>query len=198
MTSPFEPGERALLLDERGRRFLIRLQPGGSFHFHGGIVPHDLILEEDEGVTVRSTTGVPLVCFRPTMNDYILKMPRGAQVVYPKDIGAILVYADIAPGSHVLEAGTGSGALTIALTRATGPEGQVVSYEAREDFHGRAMANLESFFGKVPSWLDLRHGDVREVAGTGEVFDRCVLDLPEPWGVQEALARVLRPGAMLG
>jgi tRNA (adenine57-N1/adenine58-N1)-methyltransferase catalytic subunit len=197
VSAPFEAGERALLVDERGRRFLITLQPGSSFHFHGGSVPHQLILGSEEGVTVHSTTGVRLACYRPTMSDFILKMPRGAQVVYPKDIGAILVYADIAPGVRVLEAGTGSAALTMALARATGPEGMVVSYELRQDHHDRGVANLESFLGKVPPWVDLRLGDVREVASTGEVFDRAVLDLPEPWAVLQEVGAALHPGGLL-
>ena len=197
MTGPFESGDRALLVDDRGRRFLIRLQPGGTFHFHGGSVPHDLILGSEEGVEVHSTMGVPLTCLRPTMADYVLKMPRGAQVVYPKDIGAILVHADIAPGSRVLEAGTGSGALTLALCRAVGPEGRVVSYESREDFHRRAAENLEAFLGKLPPGLDLRLGDVREVASTGETFDRAVLDLPEPWAVLPEVGGALRSGGIL-
>jgi tRNA (adenine57-N1/adenine58-N1)-methyltransferase len=197
VSAPFEPGERALLVDERGRRYLIRLQAGGTFHFHGGSVPHALILGSEEGVVVRSTSAASLVCFRPTMADFILKMPRGAQVVYPKDIGAILVSADIGPGMAVLEAGTGSGALTIALARAAGPEGRVVSYEVRADHHERGMANVESFFGKVPAWLDLREGDLREVAATGETFDRAVLDLPEPWAVLAEVREALHPGSIL-
>lgn len=197
MSAPFEAGERALLVDAKGRRFLVRLQAGATFHFHGGAVPHDLILGSPEGTIVHSTTGADLVCLRPTMADFILKMPRGAQVVYPKDIGALLVQADISPGDHVLEAGTGSGALTIALCRATGPDGRVVSYEARADFHETAAANLESFFGKLPPWLELRLGDVGGVAGTAETFDRVVLDLPEPWAVLEAVDSVLRTGGIL-
>ena len=197
MSVPFEPGERVLLVDERKRRFLIRLQPGATFHFHAGSVPHDLILGSEEGVTVRSTNGVPLACFRPTMADFILKMPRGAQVIYPKDIGAILVSADIGPGTTVLEAGTGSGALTLALCRATGPEGRVVSYEMRQDFHERAAANLESFFGKLPTWLELRLGDVREATSAGETFDRVVLDMPEPWAVLPEVASTAHPGSMI-
>jgi tRNA (adenine57-N1/adenine58-N1)-methyltransferase len=118
-------------------------------------------------------------------------------VIYPKDIGVLLMYADIAPGSRVLEAGTGSGALTMALCRATGPEGRVVSYEVREDFHQGARANLEMFFSKLPDWLDLRLGDVREVASTGQTFDRVVLDLPEPWAILEDIGRALRGGAIL-
>ena len=195
--TPLEPGERVLLIDGRGRRFLVKLQPGQSFHFHGGVVPHDLIIGSGEGTVVHSSMGTPLRCLRPTMRDFVLKMPRGAQVIYPKDIGTIVVYADIGPGARVLEAGTGSGALSIALCRATGPEGTIVSYEAREDFHRTAVANLEAFFGKLPPWLDARIGDVREVAGTGERFDRVVLDLPEPWAVLPEAGGALDAGGLL-
>lgn len=197
MSAPFEPGERALLVDERGRRFLVKLEPGSVFHFHGGAVPHDLVLGSEEGIVVHSTGGSSLVCYRPTLADYVLKMPRGAQVVYPKDIAAILVYADIGPGTRVLEAGTGSGALTLALARATGPEGSVVSYEVREDHHRQAVANIESFLGKIPAWVDLRLGDLRDVARGDERFDRAVLDLPDPWSVLTDVEAVLHPGALL-
>jgi len=186
-----------MFVDGRGRTYLVRLQQGGTFHFHGGAVPHDLVLGAEEGTTVHSTTGANLVCLRPRMADFVLKMPRGAQVVYPKDVGAILVEADIGRGARVLEAGSGSGALTMALCRATGPEGRVVSYEVRPDFHETAAANVESFFGKVPSWLDLRLGDVRDVAGTADAFDRVVLDLPEPWTVLGALEAVLPSGGIV-
>ena len=196
MGAPFEAGDRALLVDDRGRRFLVRLERGGTFHYHGGAVPHDLILDSEEGTVVHSTTGSDLTCLRPRMADFVLKMPRGAQVIYPKDVGAILVYADIGLGVQVLEAGTGSGALTFALCRATGPEGLVVSYEVRPDFHRTAVENLEAFFGKVPAWLDLRQGDVREVAGS-ESFDRVVLDLPEPWSVLDEVTAALRRGGIL-
>jgi tRNA (adenine57-N1/adenine58-N1)-methyltransferase len=197
MSAPFEPGERILLIDSRSRRFLVRLQTGGTFHYHGGMVPHDLILGSEEGTVVHSTTGAPLICLRPRLADFILKMPRGAQVIYPKDIGAILIEADIAPGTTVLEAGTGSGALTAALCRATGPDGRVASYEARDDFHQRAAANIEAFFGKIPSWLELRLGDVRKVADTDDRYDRVVLDLPEPWGVLTAVGDALAPGGLI-
>jgi tRNA (adenine57-N1/adenine58-N1)-methyltransferase catalytic subunit len=197
MSAPFEPGERILLIDSRSRRFLVRLQTGGTFHYHGGMVPHDLILGSEEGTVVHSTTGASLMCLRPRLADFILKMPRGAQVIYPKDIGALLIEADIAPGTAVLEAGTGSGALTAALCRATGPEGKVVSYEARADFHQRAASNVEAFFGKLPPWLELRLADVREVAATGERYDRVVLDLPEPWAVLAAVGEVLSPGGLI-
>lgn len=198
MSAPFEPGERVLLIDQRGRRYLVRrLRPGEAYHTHGGMVSHDLILGRPEGVEVRSPGGMAFRCFRPRLADYVLKMPRGAQVVYPKDLGAIVVEGDVHPGARVLEAGTGSGALTIALCRAAGPDGRVVSYEVREEFREKAAANVEAFFGKLPAWLELRAGDVREVAGTGESFDRAVLDLPEPWEVLPALRTALEPGAVL-
>jgi tRNA (adenine57-N1/adenine58-N1)-methyltransferase len=197
VSAPFEAGERVLLVDSRGRRFLLRLQSGQTFHFHGGAVPHDLILGSPEGTVVHSNSGARLTCLRPRFADFVLKMPRGAQVVYPKDIGALLVEADIAPAATVLEAGSGSGALTIALARAVGPEGRVVSYEVREDFHRTAAQNVESFFGKQPPWVELRQGDVREVAAGGEVFDRAVLDLPEPWAVLSEVGGALHPGGIL-
>jgi tRNA (adenine57-N1/adenine58-N1)-methyltransferase len=197
VSAPFEAGERVMFVDGRGRRFLVRLQPGATFHFHGGAVPHDLVLGAEEGVAIHSTSGARLACFRPTLGDFVLKMPRGAQVVYPKDLAAIVMFADIAPGTSVLEAGTGSGALTMALCRAAGPEGRVVSYELRPDHQEQAEANLESFFGKLPPWLELRRGDVADVGATGETFDRMVLDLPEPWAVLPAAARVLHPGAIV-
>ena len=171
-----------MLIDDRGRRYLVRLRPGETWHSHGGAVRHDAILGSVEGARVRSTGGMSFVCFRPRLADFVLKMPRGAQVVYPKDLGAILVEADIHPGARVLEAGTGSGALTLALSRSVGPDGRVVSYELRPEFHAKAVQNLEAFFGKLPGWVDLREGDVTEVVETGETFDRVVLDMPEPWG----------------
>jgi tRNA (adenine57-N1/adenine58-N1)-methyltransferase len=192
---PFEPGERALLVDRRGRRYLITLRPGEQFHFHQGVVPHDALIGSSEGVRVFSSTGAPLVAFRPSLAEFILKMPRGAQVIYPKDIAMILVHADIYPGASVLEAGTGSGALTLGLVRAVGERGRVVSYEVREDFAERARANIESFLGKVPDTLELRGGDITG-AEPGEEFDRMVLDLPEPWRVLPVALRALHPGGI--
>jgi tRNA (adenine57-N1/adenine58-N1)-methyltransferase catalytic subunit len=197
VSTPFEPGERVLFLDARGRRYLVRLQAKGTFHTHGGAVPHDLVLGRDEGVEVRTSGGMVLRAFRPRMADYVLKMPRGAQVVYPKDLGPILVYADIFPGAEVVEAGTGSGALTIALARATGPEGRVVSYELRDEFRERAASNIESFFGKLPPRIELRAADLRDVAESGETFHRAVLDLPNPWDMLDALGSSLVPGGIL-
>ncbi|HEY7401449.1 MAG TPA: tRNA (adenine-N1)-methyltransferase [Actinomycetota bacterium] len=197
MSAPFEPGERVAFVDQRDRTYLVKLQAGGTFHTHGGTLAHDEVIGREEGSRFETSGGMVLTAFRPRFADYVLKMPRTAQVVYPKDLGPILVHADVFPGARVLEAGTGSGALTIALCRVTGSEGSVVSYELRPEHRERAIANLEGFFGKVPGWLELREGDVAEIAGTGERFDRAVLDLPEPWALLEALGEVLEAGGVL-
>lgn len=198
VSAPFEAGERVILLDSRGRRYLVRLEAGATFHYHRGALPHDLVIGSEEGITAHTTTGEPVLCFRPRLFDYVLKMGRGAQIIYPKDLGPLLVYTDVFPGALVLEAGTGSGALTLALCRAVGPEGRVVSYEIRPEFSAVARENVESFLGKTPPWLELRIGDVREVSEAGETYDRALLDLPEPWGVLPALEGVLLPGGILG
>ena len=184
-----------MLVDRRGRRYLITLRAGERFHFHQGFLDHDAIIGSPEGVRLAASTGAPLIAFRPSLADFILKMPRGAQVIYPKDIGLILVEADIHPGATVLEAGSGSGALTLALVRAVGERGRVITYELREDFASRARANIESFLGKIPDELDLRIGDVTDADIDAQV-DRVVLDLPEPWRVIPAALRAMRPGAL--
>jgi len=195
MSAPLEVGERALLIDRRGRRYLVTLKAGGQFHTHDGFVEHDTIVAAPEGTRVYSSTGAPFILIRPSLNDFVLKMPRGAQVIYPKDIGAIIMGADVFPGAVVLEAGTGSGALTLGLLRAVGDHGKVISYEARDDFAERARANIEAFLGKLPDALELRQGDVT-FADIDEDVDRVVLDLPEPWRVIPVALRALRPGGV--
>jgi tRNA (adenine57-N1/adenine58-N1)-methyltransferase catalytic subunit len=185
-------GERVLLLDAKERRYLITLRAGTKFHTHVGIVAHDDLIGAAEGSTVLGSTGRRFVVVRPTLSDVVLKMPRGAQVIYPKDLAAILVQADIAPGMRVLEAGVGSGALSMALLRAGA---DVVGYELREDFANRARSNVLASAGEDALYrVELR--DVYEgIDETG--LDRIVLDLPEPWQVLPHAQEAMRSGGII-
>jgi tRNA (adenine57-N1/adenine58-N1)-methyltransferase catalytic subunit len=185
-------GERVLLVDAKERRYLISLRAGASFHTHVGIVDHDNLIGAPEGSTVLGSTGRRFLVVRPTLSDAVLKMPRGAQVIYPKDLGAILIEADIAPGDRVLEAGVGSGALSMALLRAGA---DVVGYELRDDFADRARTNVASMLGP-----DARYRvEIRDVyEGISETdLDRVILDLPEPWRVLKHAEGALRSGGIL-
>jgi tRNA (adenine57-N1/adenine58-N1)-methyltransferase catalytic subunit len=190
--SKLTDGERVLLLDAKERRYLITLRAGTMFHTHVGIVAHDDLIGAAEGSTVLGSTGRRFVVVRPTLSDVVLKMPRGAQVIYPKDLAAILVQADIAPGMRVLEAGVGSGALSMALLRAGA---DVVGYELREDFANRARSNVVASAGEDALYrVELR--DVYEgIDETG--LDRIVLDLPEPWQVLPHAQEAMRSGGII-
>ncbi len=185
-------GERVLLVDAKERRYLITLRAGTMFHTHVGIVAHDDLIGVPEGSSVLGSTGRRFVVVRPTLSDVVLKMPRGAQVIYPKDLAAILVQADIAPGMRVLEAGVGSGALSMALLRAGA---DVVGYELREDFANRARSNVTASAGEdAPYRVELR--DIYE--GIDERgLDRIVLDLPEPWRVLAHARQAMRSGGII-
>lgn len=191
----FVKGDHCLVTDGKGRKYLLTLEEGSVFHFHNGMLAHNDVIGLPDGSVVRSSLGGRLVAVQPRLADYILSMKRGAQVVYPKDLGPILIWGDIAPGMTVLEAGTGSGALTMALVRAVGPSGRVVSVERREDHAAHARRTLDGFFGGIPGTLDLRVGDVTEHLGEIEP-DRLVLDLPEPFAVVDAAAEGLPAGAI--
>lgn len=191
----FQAGDACLLFDRKGRRYLIELIPGAEFHHHHGALPHDEIIGSEEGVTLKSSLGRNLIVLRPRLADFALKMPRGAAVVYPKDMGAILIWADIGPGNVVVEAGTGSGALTMALSRAVGDRGKVISFELRQDHAALASKRIRGFFGTTPANIDLRVGSVEEGL-EGLHPDRVVLDLPEPWHVVPTAARNLAPGGI--
>jgi tRNA (adenine57-N1/adenine58-N1)-methyltransferase len=193
--SEFQPGDACLLFDRKGRRYLIELIPGAQFHHHHGVLPHDEIIGTEEGTTLLSSLEKTLVVLRPRLADYALKMPRGAAVVYPKDTGAILVWADIQPGNVVVEAGTGSGALTMALARAVGATGKVISYELREDHAVLAKRRIKGFFGQIPDQIDLRVGSVEDGLRDHQP-DRVVLDLPEPWHAVPLAAAHLAPGGI--
>jgi tRNA (adenine57-N1/adenine58-N1)-methyltransferase len=194
----FAPGDLVLIVDRRGRRYLVTLQEGASFHSHHGPVSHDAIIGAADGSLVETNLGRRFRVFRPGLADFVLKMPRGAQVIYPKDLGPILIEADIFPSARVLEAGTGSGALTLALLRAVGPKGTVHTFDAREDFHRTAVANIERFVASDPSYgsLDARIGDVYADVLDLDV-DRVVFDLTEPWRALPNVERCLRSGGIL-
>ena len=194
MSRPLRAGERVLLIDGRHRLYLVTLAEQGTFHTHAGIVAHDELIGRPEGTVVRSTAGARFTAFRPTLAEYVLKMPRGAQVIYPKDLGPILMMADVFPGARILESGVGSGALSMTLLRAGA---EVVGYELREDFADRARRNVAGFLGDEAGAryrVELR--DCYQ--GIDEVdLDRVVLDLPEPWQVVKHAERAMRPGGVL-
>jgi tRNA (adenine57-N1/adenine58-N1)-methyltransferase len=192
---PLEAGETVLLVDERrGKRHLLLLRPGASFHSDRGHFPHDALIGYPEGTQVATSHGTRYLALRPTLGEYALEMPRGAQIIYPKDLATIAFFADVGTGQTVVEAGIGSGALTMTLLRAVGPTGRVVSYEVREEFARRARRNIETRLGPdVPLTVHLR--DVYE--GIEETaVDRTLFDLPEPWRVVDAAAAALRGGGL--
>jgi tRNA (adenine57-N1/adenine58-N1)-methyltransferase len=193
---PFQDGEQVLLIDLRGKRYLLFLRKSETFHSDRGWVSHDAIISQPEGTWVRSSMGLRYLAMRPTLADYVLEMPRGAQVIYPKDLAMILFWADVYPGCRVLEAGMGSGALTLTLLRAVGPEGRVITYEQREEFARRALANIHMRVGEVAN-LTVRLRPVEDGIGEEGVVDRVLLDLPEPWKLTALVAAALRPGGIL-
>ncbi len=193
--TPFEASDACLLFDVKGRRYLIDLIPGRDFHSHRGALPHDDIIGALEGASLETTNGTFLTALRPRLADYVLKMSRGATVLYPKDAAALIVWADIGPGMTVLEAGTGSGGLTMVLARAVGPTGRVVSIERRADHAKLARKRIAGFFGAVPEWLDLQVGEVGE-AVEAVAPDRIVLDVPDPWETVGAAAEHLPGGGV--
>lgn len=194
MSAPFAAGDRVLLIDAKKRRYLVTLADGGEFHSHAGILPHADLVGEREGVTVRSSLGARYTAIRPTLSDFVFKMPRGAQVIYPKDLGPLLLLADIFPGARVLESGVGSGALSMTMLRAGA---DVTGYEVREDFAARARHNVEAFLGD--SAADRYRVEVRDTYEGIDLtdLDRIVLDLPEPWQVVPHAAKAMHPGGIL-
>ncbi|MCW2491468.1 MAG: SAM-dependent methyltransferase, partial [Frankiales bacterium] len=162
MNPLFQPGDRVQLTDPKGRLFTVTLDPGKQFHTHRGAISHDELIGTPEGSVVFSASGTGYLALRPLLSDYVLSMPRGAAVIYPKDSAQIVAQGDIHPGARVLEAGAGSGALTWSLLRAVGPTGTVISYERREDHLEHARRNVDTFFGQAPANWDLRLADLAE------------------------------------
>ncbi|CAN5116705.1 tRNA (adenine-N1)-methyltransferase [soil metagenome] len=199
LTGPFVVGDRVQLTDPKGRLYTMVLAPGAEFHTHRGAIPHDSVIGAPEGSIVKSTNGDQFLILRPLLVDYVLSMPRGAQVIYPKDAAQIVHEGDIFPGAHVLEAGAGSGALTCSLLRAVGPTGKVTSYEVRDDHAVHAIRNVETFYGERPRNWDLVIADLNEfpVGEPDPKVDRAVLDMLAPWEVLDVVSAALVPGGVL-
>lgn len=195
-SGPFQPGDRVQLTDPKGRRHTVLLEPGAQFHTHRGALAHDDLIGLPEGSVVTSAAGTRYLALRPLLPDYVMSMPRGAQVVYPKDAAQILMWGDIFPGARVLEAGAGSGALTCSLLRAVGERGAVTSYEARPDHAEHAVRNVEQFFGAVPPNWQLRVADLA-THPADQAMDRAVLDMARPWELLATVSAALVPGGVL-
>ena len=196
-TGPFAVGDRVQLTDPKGRHYTMILTPGAEFHTHRGAVAHDEVIGSLEGSVVKSTNGDAFLVLRPLLVDYVMSMPRGAQVIYPKDAAQIVHEGDIFPGARVMEAGAGSGALTCSLLRAVGTDGEVISYEVRADHAEHAQRNVATFFGQDPDNWRLVISDVVDSDLPEASVDRAVLDMLAPWDVLDAVARMLVPGGVL-
>lgn len=196
-TGPFAAGDRVQLTDAKGRHYTMVLTPGAEFHTHRGALQHDAVIGLPEGSVVTSINGDAFLVLRPLLIDYVLSMPRGAQVIYPKDAAQIVHEGDIFPGARVLEAGAGSGALTCSLLRAVGPGGSVISYEVRDDHADHARRNVATFFGADPDNWHLVIADVATCDLPEAAVDRVVLDMLAPWEVLGVVARTLVPGGVL-
>ena len=194
--APLAEGELVVLIDRKRRRYLVTLEAGGEWHSHAGLVPHDAVIGLVEGSVVRTNRNMEVSVLRPTREDFVLKMKRGAQVVYTKDQAMIVAGADVRPGCTVVEAGAGSGALTLALLAAVGPTGRVVSFERRDDHAAIAERNVTRFLGRHPDNWELVVDDVTQ--GLGELSaHRVILDLLEPWTAIAGAARALAPGGIV-
>lgn len=191
----FTAGDRVQLTDPKGKMYSLTLTPGKEWHTHKGWITHDEIIGLPEGSVVSTNAGLRFTAFIPLLTDYVLSMPRGATIVYPKDAAMIVGFADIYPGARVLEAGVGSGALTLSLLRAVGPDGIVHSVERREEFAQIAAANIENYFGEKPKNWKLEIGSLQDQKFDTQ-FDRVVLDMLAPWECVDIAAEVLRPGGV--
>jgi tRNA (adenine57-N1/adenine58-N1)-methyltransferase catalytic subunit len=196
-SGPFAAGDRVQLTDAKGRHYTMLLSAGGEFHTHRGAIAHDTVIGLPEGSVIKSANGDPFLALRPLLVDYVMSMPRGAQLIYPKDAAQIVHEGDIFPGARVLEAGAGSGALTCSLLRAVGPDGLVISYEVRADHAEHARRNVETFCGCGPDNWQLVVSDVVDADLAAGSVDRVVLDMLAPWEVLDAASRVVVAGGVL-
>ena len=199
-TGPFTVGERVQLTDAKGRHYTMSLTPGSEFHTHRGSIAHDAVIGLEQGSVVKSSNGALFLVLRPLLVDYVMSMPRGPQVIYPKDAAQIVHEGDIFPGARVLEAGAGSGALTCSLLRAVGPQGRVTSYEQRADHAEHARRNVAGFHGahgELPQNWQLIVSDVADSDLPDGSVDRAVLDMLAPWEVLDSVSRLVVAGGVL-
>ncbi|ORB82822.1 SAM-dependent methyltransferase [Mycobacterium kansasii] len=196
-TGPFTAGERVQLTDAKGRHYTMVLTAGNEFHTHRGSIAHDAVIGLQQGSVVKSSNGALFLVLRQLLVDYVMSMPRGPQVIYPKDAAQIVHEGDIFPGAQVLEAGAGSGALTLSLLRAVGTEGRVISYEQRADHAEHACRNVTNFYGGAPQNWRLIVGDVADSDLPDGTFDRAVLDMLAPWQVLDSVSRLVSAGGVL-
>ncbi len=199
-SGPFRIGDRVQLTGPKNRMHTITLKPGGELHTHHGVLRHDDLVDLPDGSVITNSSGHEYLALRPLLKDFVMSMPRGAAIVYPKDAAAIVSQADVFPGATVVEAGVGSGALSLSLLRAVGSEGRLISFERREEFAQVAQANVETFFGEVPANWTVRLGDLAtELSAAVEpgTVDRVVLDMLAPWECIPAVAEALTPGGVV-
>jgi len=196
MDRSFKNGDRVQLTDSKGKLYSITLNPGSEWHTHKGVLKHDDLIGLPEGSIVATSGELKFQAFRPLLADYVLSMPRGATIVYPKDAAMIIGIADIKPGIRVLEAGVGSGALSISILRAVGESGHLHSVEIREDFAKISQENVQNYFGNLPKNWVLTVGALQEHKLDND-YDRVVLDMLSPWECVETAAQALVPGGVL-
>jgi tRNA (adenine57-N1/adenine58-N1)-methyltransferase len=191
----FSEGDRIQLTDPKGKMYTFTITPGKEWHTHKGWIVHNDLIGLPEGSVVSTSAGLKFTAFKPLIGDFVLSMPRGATIVYPKDAAMIVGVADVFPGAKVIEAGVGSGALSISLLRAVGSDGELSSFERREDFADIARENIRTYFGEIPSQWKLSVGSVQE-SNTDKKYDRVILDMLAPWECVAFAADVLRPGGV--
>jgi tRNA (adenine57-N1/adenine58-N1)-methyltransferase catalytic subunit len=199
-SGPFRSGERVQLTGPKGRLNTITLAPGGEFHTHRGVLRHDELIGRPDASVVVASNGDEYLAMRPLLTDFVMSMPRGAAIIYPKDAAQIVAQADVFPGATVVEAGVGSGALSLWLLRALGPEGRLLSFERREEFAEVARANVETFLGEVPTGWSVTVGDLQQALPASVepgTVDRVVLDMLAPWECLDVVADALTPGGVL-